>query len=153
MNRVRSRPAGSVVRPLLLMLSAFPIACFTGALATDVVYTRTADMMWADFSAWLLALGMLLGVIAGVVGAVALVAHPWLRAQMRVGVVVIGSLLVLIIGLVDNLVHTRDAWTSVVPEGVVLSAVNVIVILLTAGLGLANAARPVAGVPYTGVRP
>jgi uncharacterized membrane protein len=40
--------------PIHPMLVPFPIACFTGALFSDIAYWKTAEMMWADFSAWLL---------------------------------------------------------------------------------------------------
>jgi uncharacterized membrane protein len=44
---------------------------------------------------------------------------------------VIGNLVALIVATFDMLVHTRDAWTSVVPLGLVLSAVVVLVLLVT----------------------
>jgi uncharacterized membrane protein len=37
----------------------------------------------------------------------------------------------LILATFDMLVHTRDAWTSVVPWGLVLSATIVLVLILT----------------------
>ena len=37
----------------------------------------------------------------------------------------------LILATFDMLVHTRDAWTSVVPWGLVLSAAIVLVLILT----------------------
>ena len=49
------------MRPIHPMLVPFPIACFTGALITDIAYWKTAEMMWADFSAWLLLAGLCRG--------------------------------------------------------------------------------------------
>ena len=43
----------------------------------------------------------------------------------------IGSVVALILATFDMLVHTRDAWTSVVPSGLVLSAAIVLVLILT----------------------
>ena len=40
--------------PLHPMLVPFPIVCFVGTLVTDIAYWATANVMWADFSAWLL---------------------------------------------------------------------------------------------------
>jgi uncharacterized membrane protein len=137
---VPAHPAG---RPLLRFLASFPIACFSGALATDIAYVGTADILWADFSVWLLALGMATGVLAGLVGLIALVSRS--RDPLAEGSVqplVVGSLLVLILGLFDNLVHSRDAWTSVMPAGLALSAVIVVVILLTVFAGSAALHRP-----------
>ena len=39
--------------------------------------------------------------------------------------------MVLILATFNMLVHTRDAWTSVVPWGLVLSAAIVLVLILT----------------------
>ena len=62
-----------------------------------------------------------------------------------------GSLLALVLGLFDNLVHTRDAWTSVVPAGLALSAITVVVMLATVWLAAPRAARQPAGRPI-GIR-
>jgi uncharacterized membrane protein len=125
-----------IVHPVLLLLVSFPIACFTGALATDIAYARTADMMWADFSAWLLAVGMLCGSLAALAGIVGSLASRW-RWQRAAWPFLIGCLLVLVFALFDNFVHSRDAWTSVVPTGLALSGVTVAAMLVTVWLGAA----------------
>lgn len=142
--------------PLLRILVSFPIACFTGALATDIAYASTANVIWADFSDWLLAAGIIMGVFAAIAGLVALIANRRAPVQPRVWPTVIGSAFVLILALFDNLVHSRDAWTSVVPQGLVLSALTVIAVLITAWLGSASFYRAElpGAEPYAGdVRP
>lgn len=115
--------------PLYNLLASFPIACFTGALATDIAYWRTADMTWADFSAWLLAVGLALGVLAWIVELFDLLLHPLLRRMSAAWLQLFGHLVVLVVAFFNNLVHTRDAWTSVVPEGLALSAITVVLML------------------------
>ena len=139
--------------PIFRILVSFPIACFSGALATDILYALTADMLWADFSDWLLAAGMVMAVLAAIAGVVDLIAHRRLRPLRHPLLVVLGSLIVLILGFLDNLVHTRDAWTSVVPFGLALSAATVTVMLITAWIGSALGYRPGLDQPYAGVRP
>src|SRR5947207_8704278 len=56
--------------PIHPILVPFPIVCFVGMLLTDLTYWRTADMMWADFSAWLVTVGGIMGWLAGVVGVI-----------------------------------------------------------------------------------
>ena len=116
--------------PLLLTCIAFPIACFCGALATDLAYVATENFIWADFSAWLLAAGLGMGVIAAIVAVVDYARH---RRQTRRGawLVALGSVAVLFAALLDNLVHSRDAWTSVMPMGLLLSTLTVLIMLLT----------------------
>lgn len=119
-------------RPFYRVLAALAVCCFLGTLTTDIAYWWTAQMMWADFSAWLLTVGVIVGCIAVVVGLIETFAirsalrdpAPWPYA--------VGGVLALILAVVDMLVHTRDAWTSVVPWGLVLSAAVVLVLILTA---------------------
>jgi uncharacterized membrane protein len=147
--RSRARIAG---HPILRILVSFPIAFFTGALATDITYAQTADMMWADFSAWLLAAGMVMGVLAAIAGLVTFVRNRRVRAQRPAWPLVICGLVTLILALLNNLVHSRDAWTSVVPLGLALSAVTVVATLVTAWLDSATVYRHSVGVQYSGVR-
>ncbi len=142
------RPGG---HPLLRFLTSFPIAFFFGALLTDFAYFRTANQMWADFSAWLLAVGIAMGGLAALVGIVTLIMSPAARAHRPLWPLVVGSAIVLILGFVNNLVHSRDAWTSVVPVGLILSAATVILTLITIWLSAARETRLVE-LDYAGVR-
>src|ERR1700744_3523562 len=54
--------------PLHAMIVPIPIACFVGTLITDIVYWRTAAMLWADMSAWLLAIGLIISLFAALAG-------------------------------------------------------------------------------------
>jgi uncharacterized membrane protein len=122
-------------RPIHPTLVSFPIACFVGTLLTDIVYWRTADMLWADFSAWLISAGVILGWLAAIAALVDLFGHRYQAAPAPTWGYVIGNLIVLIIATLNMFVHTRDAWTSVVPWGLTLSAATVIVLLFTTGIG------------------
>ncbi len=139
-------------RPLLRLLASFPIACFTCALATDLAYVQTANMLWANFSAWLLAAGMAGGVVAAIVGLVGLLADRRRHRQRSVWPVVLGSLLVLVVAFLNNLVHSRDAWTSVMPTGLALSFITVLLMLATVWLVAGASRRQGMAMPYSGVR-
>jgi uncharacterized membrane protein len=67
------------MHPLHPMLVPFPIAFFTGALFTDVAYWKTAEMMWADFSAWLLFAGLVMGVLAALAGFIDFLSNRLIR--------------------------------------------------------------------------
>jgi uncharacterized membrane protein len=139
-------------RPILQVLASFPIACLTCALLTDIAYVQTANVMWADFSDWLLAAGMAGGVVAALAGLVGLLTKRRGRTQRSVWPVVLGSLLVLVIAFLNNLVHSRDAWTSVMPTGLVLSVVTVLMMLATAWLAFSLGHRRGVATSYAGVR-
>src|SRR5438132_1279290 len=62
------RPLAIVDHPITSILLPVPVVCFLGALVTDLSYLNSGgNLMWVDFSAWLLAAGLLFGGIALVV--------------------------------------------------------------------------------------
>lgn len=137
-SRPISTPAPLVVarHPVHAALAPFPAVCFTLALLTDVTYWQTGDLMWKNFSAWLLFAGLVTGVLAAIAGLVGLLLT---RGRRRTGWAHgILSLGVLLVAFVNNLVHAGDGWTSVVPWGVVLSAATVVLVVVAAWLGRAT---------------
>jgi uncharacterized membrane protein len=121
--------------PIHPMLVSFPIACFVGTLLTDLAYWKTAEMMWADFSAWLLFFGLVMGGLAAIAGLVDFLSNRSIRALAPAWFHMIGNVVVLVLALFNSFVHSRDAWTSVVPSGLILSALTVIVLLFTGWMG------------------
>ncbi len=138
--------------PVLRILASFPIACFSCALLTDIAYVQTTRIMWADFSAWLLAVGLAGGVVAAIAGVVSFAVNRR-RKQHSIWAIALGSLAVLVIAAFNNLVHSRDAWTSVMPTGLALSAATVLVTLPVAWLAFGASLRRGAAMPASGVRP
>jgi len=131
------RPAPRIARPPIHpLVVCFPIACLSGALLTDLAYWRTAEMLWTDFSAWLISAGVILGWIAAIAAAVDLFGHRY-GIRARPWAYALGNLVALLLATVNMLVHTRDAWTSVVPWGLALSAATVVVMALTMWIGWA----------------
>lgn len=138
----RPRPAAALVRrPLHPVLVSIPLVCLTGGLLTDLTYWGTAEMMWADFSAWLITVGFILGVLAAIAGLIDFLANRRIRAQAPAWPHAIGNLIVLVLALLNTMIHSRDAWTSVVPTGLILSALTVAVALVTGWLGMAMVRR------------
>jgi uncharacterized membrane protein len=119
---------------------------------TDIIYAQTADMFWADLSDWLLAVGAILGCFAAVAGIAAYSVDRRVRAQRPSWPLIIGSPIVLALAILNNFVHSRDAWTSVVPQGLILSALTVLAIIITAWLGSSTVYREPAAGQYTGYR-
>ena len=121
--------------PIHSMLVPFPIICFFGAFLTDIAYWLSAEMMWADFSAWLLVVGVITGVLAAIAGLIDFFSNRLIRAQSPAWPHMVGNLAVLVLGFFNALIHTRDAWTSVVPTGLILSLITVLILPFTGWLG------------------
>jgi uncharacterized membrane protein len=68
-------------QPIHPMLVPIPIACFVGVLLTDLTYWWSAEMMWANFSAWLVTVGVIVGLIAAVFGLIDFLSSRLIRAQ------------------------------------------------------------------------
>ena len=118
-------------QPFHRLLAAFAACCFVGTLATDIVYWRTAHIMWVDFSDWLVTVGVIVGYATILVALIETFAIPSPLRRRLTWPYAVGNLVALILATINLLVHTRDAWTSVVPWGLVLSAATVLVLILT----------------------
>ena len=135
--------AGHPIHPMLV---PFPIVCFVGTLITDIAYYVTANMLWADFSAWLVTIGVIMGLLAAVAGLIDFLSNRLIRAQRPAWPHMLGNILVLVLASFNVLVHSRDDWTSVVPTGLVLSAMVVLILPVTGWLGWSMVYRHRVGV-------
>jgi uncharacterized membrane protein len=123
----------------------FAMACFLGTFITDLTYWKTAEMTWANFSAWLLAAGLLLGVVAALVGLIDWLVGRLVGMHRPTLVFLLGNVIVLALSFLNSLVHSRDAWTSVVPIGIGLSAVVAVLILVTSLVARMSAHARIGG--------
>ena len=91
-------------------------------------------MMWANFSAWLVSVGVIFGYLAAIFSrssrqpvhprsTASVAARNWERRRARPAL------------RSTCFVHSRDAWTSVVPWGIALSAATVLILLFTVWMG------------------
>ncbi len=119
---------GSEAHPLYAMLLPIPVICFVGALASDLAYVANPDMMWIDFSSWLLLAGLTGGGLAGLV----LIIDMVRLGRDRPGALVTHFALLLAAWAVEvfnSLIHARDGWTAIVPTGITLSALAAVLSL------------------------
>lgn len=130
------------------MLTPFPTVCFIGALLTDIAYSQSAQMQWANFSAWLIAAGLVMGGFALLALLIDYFGDRQFRAEGIATVYLLLSIAVWVIELFNAFIHSRDVWTSVVPTGLTLSAIAVLLLLVGGWLGATLTYRRGAGGPY-----
>jgi uncharacterized membrane protein len=123
--------------PIHPMLVPVPIVCFLGVLLTDLTYWWSGEMMWANFSAWLVTVGVIFGVLAAIFGLIDFLMSRSIRAQAPAWPHAIGNVVLLILAALNMFVHSRDAWTSVVPWGLALSTATVLILFFTVWMGRA----------------
>ncbi|CRM83738.1 MULTISPECIES: DUF2231 domain-containing protein [Bacteria] len=119
--------------PLHATLLAGTVPLFLGALLSDIAYTQTYQIQWANFASWLIA-GAL--VFCGLAFLFALV--NLLRAERKAGQPTRYVLLLLatwVLGLVNAFQHAKDAYASM-PAGLIMSAVVLLLTLAATWTGL-----------------
>ena len=114
---------GFVGAGAILLMSAF---------FTDYTYCTTELWQWANFSAWLITTGLIVMLVA-----VLLLLLDFTTG--RASRLITGSLLPVtvagLLSLLNAFVHSRDAWTSVAPLGIVLSAASAILLVIAGAQG------------------
>jgi uncharacterized membrane protein len=102
------------------------------AFCTDYTYYTTSLWQWANFSAWLITAGLIVTLVAVILLLIDF-------ATRRAGRLNTGSFILVtaatLLTLANAFVHSRDAWTSVVPQGILLSAVSAILLLIAGARG------------------
>jgi uncharacterized membrane protein len=115
------------------ILDPIPYGCFFAALIFDIVYYRSAFILWDHAAAWLIALGLIAAIVPRLIN----LAQVWITSRHiatgadRVDFLL--NLIAIVIAIVNAFVHSRDAYGSM-PDGVWLSALTVV--LLTIGRGV-----------------
>jgi uncharacterized membrane protein len=105
-------------------------ALLMAALFTDFMYSSNSLMQWANFSAWLITGGLVLALVAAIVLVIDFaIGRAGPIRWLDFGLLAVAAIL----SIVNVFVHTRDAWTSVVPTGITLSVI-VTILLLIAGV-------------------
>jgi uncharacterized membrane protein len=133
-----------VQRPLhslhaILLAGTVPL--FLGVLLSDLAYDSTYEIQWKNFASWLLVGGLVFGGFA-LLWAVIDIARAAPRAISQI--VYISLLLALwILGFIDALVHSGDAWASM-PAALNLSAIAALLSIAATWSGFARGFRGVA---------
>jgi uncharacterized membrane protein len=79
--------------------------------------------------------GVIVGWIAAIAGLIDFLGNRSVRALPPAWPHFIGNVLALTVATFNMLIHGRDTWTSVVPIGLILSAVPVAILLFTGWMG------------------
>lgn len=120
----------SIGYPLQRLFVPVPFVSFALALATDIAFWQTSNVMWQNFSAWLLFAGLVFGAIAMLAGVIDLL-RPSTRLLRPSFPEILGFIVILALAFVNSLVHAGDGWTAVVPTGLALSAAIFLMMVLT----------------------
>lgn len=119
----------AVANAIYGLLNPIPFGFFVAALVFDIIYVRTAVMLWDKAAAWLIAIGLLFAVIPRLVN----LAQVWITSRRvatpadRIDFWL--NLLAIIAAIFNAFVHSRDAY-AVVPAGLWLSVATVVLLCI-----------------------
>jgi uncharacterized membrane protein len=114
-------------RPLHPRLIGLGSTLLIAASATDLVYVNTLLFQWENFSIWLITGGLLLAALASLalifdVASRRIAGIDWRRFS--------GFAAAVLLSLLNALVHSRDAYTAVAPQGLELSALVAAILVI-----------------------
>jgi uncharacterized membrane protein len=106
------------------LLNPVPFGCFVAALIFDVIYLRSAVMLWNKGAAWLIVFGLLFAVVPRLLNLaqVWIVSRPFATRIDKLDFWL--NLAAIAAAILNAFVHSRDAY-AIVPAGVWLSACTV----------------------------
>lgn len=132
-------PWSATTRAAYGLLLAFPIALFTFAVGTDFTYLRTAELQWTNFSAWLIAIGLVFGGVALVFALMGVLIglRSTRSGARRLHAVALAVMCVL--GLINAFKHSQDGWSSVGTFGLILSILTALAALVAGALAYSGA--------------
>jgi uncharacterized membrane protein len=120
--------------PIHPMLVPFPIACFTGAFVTDIVFVYGGGAGWATASNWLLGIGLLMAALAASAGLTDFMGDDRIRKIGQAVRHMIANVTAVVIELINLLIRLTTP-DSIVTIGIFLSGIAVLVLLYSGWLG------------------
>lgn len=123
----------SPIPPLHAILLAFPFPMFLTALASDVAYWQTFQIQWSNFSAWLIAAGLLGGGFTVLWAFIDLLRFR-AAGNGRRPIYFVVLLAMFVLGFINALIHAKDA-AATMPMGLYLSVIATLLALVAAWIG------------------
>lgn len=111
------------------LLNPIPFGFFVAALVFDIIYARTAVILWDKGAAWLIAIGLLFAIVPRLINLV----QVWITSRrMTTGGEKLDfwlNLVAIVVAIFNAFVHSRDAY-GVMPTGVWLSILTVLLLAI-----------------------
>ena len=125
---LRPEPPRSVIaKSIYGLLNPIPFGCFVAAMIFDLIYSKSAVMLWDKGAAWLIVFGLLFAVVPRLLN----LTKVWItyrRTATRTDKLDFWlNLFAIVLAILNAFVHSRDAYAAV-PSGLWLSTCTVILL-------------------------
>ena len=135
--------AGHPIHPMLI---GFPIAFFVATVACDIAFAITRQPGWFAPTLWLLGAGLIVAALAAIAGLIDVLGDAQIRALSTVWWHAGGNVIAVVIEIINFFIRYGEGSKSVLPTGIVLSAVVVCILLFTGWKGWEMVYRSHVGV-------
>lgn len=124
------------LHPVHAVLLASAVPLFIGAMLSDYAYSSTYQVQWTNFASWLIAGGLVFAGMALLWAITDLLRAgvSWSRRSLLYTLLLLATF---VLGLVNALVHGKDAWATM-PEGFILSIIVAILAVATVWVGFST---------------
>lgn len=120
--------------PIHPMLVPFPIVCFVLTFVTDIIYTRTHDVTWANASVWLLVVGLVFAALAAVAGLTDFLGDDRIRGSSDAVKHMLANVTAVVLELVNVILRWRDIG-FIDSTGIYISGIVVLILLYSGWKG------------------
>jgi uncharacterized membrane protein len=124
--------AGHPIHPMLI---PFPIAFFVGTFACDVAYWITGNANWAMVTPWLLGAGLIMAVLASLVGLTDVIGEQRIRSLTDAWWHAGGIGIVALIQIYNWYARVTEGAAAILPKGLILSLVVTCILLFAGWMG------------------
>ena len=121
--------------PLHPMLVLFPVAFFVATFASDLVFWRTGQAIWATAAIWLLGAALVMAALAALAGLTDFIGDARIRQISDAWQHAIGNVIAVLISLFSFYERYRYGSSVIVPLGLILSLIVVCILLFTGWKG------------------
>jgi len=121
--------------PIHQMLIPFPIAFFVATFACDVGFLITGSYGWFEPTLWLLGAGVIIALLAAVMGLIDVLGDAQIRALSTAWWHACGNVLAVAVEIVNWFLRNSQGTNAVLPTGIVLSLIVVLILLFTGWKG------------------
>lgn len=115
----------NVTSAIFELLDPIPFGFFVAVLIFDIIYAKTANVLWVKGASWLVSIGLVFAIVPQLIN----LYRVWFkRSPVRPWGYTINfwlNVIAIIAALVNAFVHSRDAY-AVIPDALWLSIVTVL---------------------------
>jgi len=130
--RAKARLLGHPIHPMLIV---FPLGLLTAAAIFDIIYVSTHNGHWADLSFWMIAAGIIGGLIAAVFGAIDWLGIPQGTRAKFIGLIHgLSNLVVVILFIISWFMRWSNPAAPVM-TAMMLGWIGIVVALFAGWLG------------------